>query len=205
MSSPDLFKDALTQVPYSDFLAEALRYTYNPVRFKTTAAAILAVNPGRESAARQIMSTEADTMKKVGAAAGIPGGPFAIGTLAANAASLMYHLVELCGVMAEIYGLDTRDDRVKALVLAGASSDFGLMDQALRLVQAENLATTSLSKSLVVSILLALQLNLGLQSAVRLEKAIPFFSVLTVSWSNFRTVKNTGRGFLEKLQPLQRQ
>lgn len=200
MSSPDPFQAALPQVPYSDFLAEALRYTYDATRFKKIAAATLATVSVRESAARQTMSKTADTMKKVGAAAGIPGGPFAIGTLAANAASLMYHLVEMCGVMAEIYGLDTRDDRVKALVLAGASSDFELMDQALRLVQAENLATTPLSKSFVVSILLALQLNLGLQAAVRLDKVIPFFSVLTVSWSNFRTVKNTGRAFLEKLQ-----
>lgn len=204
MTSPDLFKVALPQVPYSDFLAEALRYTYSSLRFKQAAAAILAVNPVRESAARQMMSTAADTMKKVGAAAGIPGGPFAIGTLAANAASLMYHLVEMCGVMAEIYGLDTQDDRVKALVLAGASSNYELMDRALRVVQAENLDTTPLPQSLVVSILRALQPNLGLQSAVRLDKAIPFFSVLTVSWSNLRTVKNTGRAFLEKLQQVQR-
>lgn len=195
----DPFKEALSEVPYGDFLANALRYTYEPTRFKKIAQTLRATQPDREKAARQEMSDIAQKMKLVGAAAGIPGGPFSIGTNAANIASLLYHLVEMCGVMAELYGLDTQTNPVKALVLAGSSSDFKLMDQALRLVESGNVATTPVSKTLIVSILLGLQFNVGIRGAIDLTKSIPFVSAVVVAWTNFRTVKNTGRAFLEKL------
>lgn len=195
----DPFGAALAEVPYSSFLADALKYTYEPARFKRTARALLNSIQVKENAALQEMSDIAQKMKLVGAAAGIPGGPFAIGTNAANVASLMYHLVEMCGVMAEVYGLDTQQNPVKALVLAGASSDFKLMDQALAVVQAGNWATTPISKTLAVSILLALQFNVGIKGSIDLSKSIPLVSAVVVAWTNFRTVKNTGRNFLAKL------
>lgn len=198
----DPFKDAFSEVQYGSFLADALRYTYEPQRFKRTARSLMAAIKNKQNAATQEVSDIAQKMKLVGAAAGIPGGPFAIGTNAANIASLMYHLVEMCGVMAEVYGLDTQKSEVKALVLAGASNDFRLMDEAIALVQSGSGTKTPLSKTLVVSILLALQFNLGIKGAIDLTRMIPGLSAVIVAWSNFRTVKNTGRSFSTKLMQI---
>ena len=82
------------------------------------------------------MIYQAATIRTVqGGGLGIFGGLAGLGAGGCDITSLMYHIVEMCGVLAESYGLDTSDDTVKAFVLAGASGDSDLTDRAFKLAE----------------------------------------------------------------------
>lgn len=77
----------------------------------------------------------ASKMTVQGGGLGIFGGFAALATGTTDIASLMYHTVEMCVVLAEIYGFDTSDDKVKIFVLAGVAGESELTDEALKVIK----------------------------------------------------------------------
>ncbi|WP_072022133.1 hypothetical protein [[Scytonema hofmanni] UTEX B 1581] len=120
---------------------------------------------------------------------------------------MMYHIVEMCGVLAEIYGLDTSDDTVKAFVLAGASGDSDLTDRAFKLAElgmmnaaAREAALKPLIKTLLVPILKALGIKVGVRGGIKFAELIPVAGAIVGGGTNCYMVNSTGHKFLDKLK-----
>ena len=203
-----LFDDALAEVGDGGFLAKVLEIAYyDSTRFKEYARDIQAAKGwNKEDAAHEVIWQAASKMTMQGGIAGLPGGLAGLGAGTADVTSLTYHITEMCGVLAEIYGLDTSDDRVKAFVLAGVSGESNLIEKAFKIVEeigsgvAREVALKPLVKTLLVPILRALGLRIGVTGGIKIAELIPFVGAVIGAGTNGWMVNDTGHNFLTKLK-----
>ncbi|WP_026736748.1 hypothetical protein [Fischerella sp. PCC 9605] len=117
--SSNAWDDALSELGDGGFIANILGTAYDSTRFKKYRQDLMSDKSwDKEKAANEMIFQAATKMTAQGGGLGIFGGLGAVAAGATDIASLMYHLVEMCGVLAEIYGLDTSDDRVKAFLFS---------------------------------------------------------------------------------------
>ncbi len=206
-----LFDDALTEVGDSDFLAKVLEIAcYDSNRFKQYANNVKisksATKWNREDAAHEVIWQASSKMTMQGSIAGLPGGLAGLGASAADLSSLIYHMTEMCGVLAEIYGLDTSDDRVKNFVLAGVSGESNLMEKTFKIIEeigsgvAREVALKPLVKTLLVPILRALGIKVGVTGGIKMAELIPVAGAIVGAGTNCWMVNETGYNFLKKLK-----
>jgi len=176
MSHSNVFNEALSEVGDGGFISEVLGTSYDSARFKQYWRDVMSDKGySKEKAANEVIYQAATKMTVQGGALGVFGGFGALAAGGTDIISLMYHTVEMCGVLAEIYGLDTSDDRVKAFVLAGVSGDSILTDKAFKLVEigSRDLTLKPLVKSLLVPILKALGVKVGVRGGIKFAELIP--------------------------------
>lgn len=205
--SSDAWSQSFAEIGDGGFLAKILGTAYDSTRFKNYARDLKSDKGWDEDAANEMIWQAASKMTAQGVVAGLPGGLLEFATGAADIASLLYHTVEMCGVLAEIYGLDTSKDRVKALVLAGASGNMGVMDQVQNAMFAGNVAndliTSTLLKSVVVPVLKALGVKVGVRGGIKTASLIPIVGAFVDGGTNCWMVNDTGHKFLKKLKKIQ--
>lgn len=202
MTYANTVNDAYNQIPFGEFLRQCLERAYDCQRFKRYARDVMASKSNRIEAANEVIWQAASKMASQGAMAGIPFVNWATwGAGAADIASLMYHIVEMCGVLAEIYGHDTCDESVKLLVLAGASGDDALTGKVMSVVALGNPKTTLLPlvKTLLVPILKALGVKVGVRGGIKTAELIPVMGGVFGGSANFLIVDRTGHAFLDRL------
>ena len=209
--SSNAWDDALSEVGDGGFIANILGTAYDSARFKQyTNIAMTEKNGNREEAANAVIWEVSAKMTAQGGGLGIFGGLGAVAAGAADITSLMYHVVEMCGVLAEIYGFETTDDRVKAFVLAGASGDSDLTDRAVKLLDiginatGRDLALKPLVKTLLVPILKALGVKVGVRGGIKLAELIPVAGAIVGGGANCWMVNDTGHKFLKKVKKMKR-
>jgi len=209
--SSNAWDDALSEVGDSGFIASILSTAYDSARFKRYCNIAMTEKHGnRGEAADAVIWEVAAKMTAQGGGLGIFGGIGALAAGAADITSLMYHVVEMCGVLAEIYGFDTSDDRVKAFVLAGASGDANLMDKTFTLLDigmnnaARDLALKPFVKTLLVPILKALGVKVGVRGGIKLAELIPVAGAIVGGGSNCWMVNDIGHKFLKKVKQISR-
>lgn len=205
--SSDGWNQSFAEIGDGGFLAKILGTAYDSSRFKNYARDIKREKGWNEDAANEMVWQAASKMTAQGVVAGLPGGLLEFATGAADIASLLYHTVEMCGVLAEIYGLDTSKDRVKALVLAGASGNVDVMDQVQKVMFAGNVAndliTSALLKSVVVPVLKAIGVKVGVRGGIKTASLIPIVGAFVDGGTNCWMVNDTGHKFLKKLKKIQ--
>lgn len=201
-----LFDDALAEVGDGGFLAKVLEIAYyDSTRFKEYASVVTA-RANKEDAAIEVIWQAATKMTMQGSIAGLPGGLVGLGATTADVTSLTYHIIEMCGVLAEIYELDTTDDRVKTFVLAGATGESNLIEKAFKVVEeigsgvARDVALNPLVKTLLVPILEALGLRVGVTAGIKIAELIPVVGAFVGAGTNCWMVNETGYKFLQKLK-----
>jgi EcsC protein family len=211
MSFSDPFNEALSEVGDGGFISEVLGTAYDSARFKRYHSDVMSDKGwNKEKAANEVIYQAATKMTVQGGALGIFGGLTALGAGATDITSLMYHTVEMCGVLAEIYGLDTSDERVKTFVLAGVSGDSVLTDKAFKLVElgmnttGRDLALKPLVKTLLVPILKALGVKVGVRGGIKFAELIPVAGAVVGGGANCWMVNSTGHQFLNKLKQIKR-
>ncbi|KOP24215.1 hypothetical protein AMR41_22895 [Hapalosiphon sp. MRB220] len=210
--SSNAWDDALSEVGDGGFIAGILGTAYDSTRFKKYRQDLMSDKGwDKEKAANEMIFQAATKMTAQGGGLGIFGGLGAVAAGAADITSLMYHVVEMCGVLAEIYGFDTSDDRVKAFVLAGASGDADLTDRAFKLLDiginatARDLALKPFVKTLLVPILKALGVKVGVRGGIKLAELIPVAGAMVGGGANCWMVNDTGHKFLKKVKQIKRQ
>jgi len=209
--SSNAWDDALSEVGNGGFIASILSTAYDSSRFKQYCNIAMTEKHGNKGdAADAVIWEVAAKMTAQGGGLGIFGGIVALAVGATDITSLMYHIVEMCGVLAEIYGFDTTDDRVKAFVLAGASGDSDLTDRAFKLLDigmnasGRDLALKPLVKTLLVPILKALGVKVGVRGGIKLAELIPVAGAIVGGGANCWVVNDTGHKFLTKVKKMKR-
>jgi hypothetical protein len=204
-NSSSVWNEAYSEVGDSGFMAKVLGTAYDSTRFKKYARDIKRDNAWNENAANEMIWQAATKMTAQGVVAGLPGGLLELATGTADIASLLYHTVEMCGVLAEIYGLDTSKDSVKAFVLAGASGNINVMDKVQQVMfvggnVANDLVSSTLLKSVMVPVLKALGVKVGVRGGLKTASLIPIVGALVDGGTNCWMVNDTGHKFLKKLK-----
>lgn len=209
--SSDAFNEAFAEFGDGGFLANILGSAYDSGRFKQYAYDVMnAKKSEKENAANEVIWQAASKMTVQGGGLGIFGGLTALGASATDITSLMYHTVEMCGVLTEIYGFDTSDERVKAFVLAGASGNSELTDKAFKLTElgmntgAREAALKPLVKTLLVPILKALGIKVSVRGGIKLAELVPVAGAVVGGGTNCWMVNNTGHKFLNKLKRIKK-
>lgn len=209
--SSNAWDDALHEVGDGGFIAGILSTAYNSARFKQYCNIAMTEKHGnRGDAADAVIWEVAAKMTAQGGGLGIFGGIGALAAGATDITSLMYHVVEMCGVLAEIYGFDTADDRVKAFVLAGASGNTDLTEKAFKLLDigmnaaGRDLALKPLVQTLLVPILKALGVKVGVRGGIKLAELIPVAGAVVGGGANCWVVNDTGHKFLTKVKKMKR-
>ena len=184
-----------------------LGVAYNSGRFQKYAQETLKAKQGKcEDAANEVIWHAASKMTAQGAVAGIPGGLVAVGTTGVDISSVLYHTVEMCGVLAELYDFDTTKEEVRTLVLAAVTGDGTLINSALKIV---NLAQNpkvkeqiikELIKKQIVPILKQLGIKVGGRSGIKLMQLVPVVGAAVGAGTNFYTINTIGHEFLNYLK-----
>ena len=213
MSYSNAFNEALSEVGDGGFISGILSTAYNSARFKRYCNDVMSDQCcNKEKAANEVIFQAATKMTVQGGGLGIFGGLGALAAAGTDITSLMYHTVEMCGVLAEIYGLDTSDDRVKTFVLAGVSGDSSLTNKASMLVAmgmemsvaAREGVLKPVVKTLIVPILKALGVKVGVRGGIKFAELIPVAGAVVGGGANFWMINNTGHKFLDKLKQIKR-
>jgi len=209
MSYSDPFDEALSEVSNGGFIHHILGSAYDSKRFKKYCKDIMSdKGSNKEKAANEVLFQAATKMTLQGGGLGVFGGVGAIAAGGADITSLMYHVVETCGVLAEIYDLDTDDDNVKAFVLAGVSGDVNLTDKALKLLDigmnttAREVALKPLVKTLLVPILKAIGVKVSVRGGIKIAQLIPVAGAIVGGGANCWMVNDIGHKFLKKLKQI---
>lgn len=204
--SSDAFNEAFSYVS-DGFLFKILGAAYDPKRFKQYAYVVIKAKEWRqEEAANEVIWQTASKMAAQGGGLGIFGGFAALIGGTTDITSLIYHTVEMCGVIAEIYGFDTSDDTVKALVLAGASGESEFTGKALELIKlgmktgAREAALKALVKTLLVPVLKALGVKVSCRGGIKLAELIPVAGAIVGGGTNCWMINSTGHEFLNNLK-----
>jgi hypothetical protein len=205
--SSDAFNEAFSEIGDGGFLDNILGIAYDSARFKRYARDVMTAKRSKKDAANEVIWQAASKMTAQGGGLGIFGGLAALGAGATDIVSLMYHIIEMCGVLTEIYGLDTSDDRVRAFVLAGASGNSYLIDRAFELaigITAGEVVLKSLVKTLLVPILKELGVKVSVRGGIKLAELIPVAGAIVGGGTNCYMVNSFGHTFLSKMKRINR-
>ena len=112
----------------------------------------------------------------------------------------------MCGVLAEIDGLDTNDDYVKTFVLSGAADDDSLRKKAKQAVSkgANNVAAKEFAKAVLIPVLKALGIKVSVKGGFKIAEIIPFASIIMGGGVNFFMIDGAGHNFLDDVKTIRR-
>jgi hypothetical protein len=204
-----IFGEALSVVDSS--VKGILELAYDPYRFKQYARkALKAKGYNKEAASNEVIWHATSKVTTEGAISGflssISLGAYGLASLPGDIVFLMYHLIEMCGALAEIHGLDTNDDYVKTFVLSGAADDDSLRKKAGQAIAvtfqgtAHNAAAKEFTKAVLIPVLKALGVKVSVKGGWKIAEIIPFAGAAMGAGVNFFMVDGAGHSFVDELK-----